>query len=45
VKTKKNKEKPLLRRKSELPHDNYTIKAIETHKRADDYLNTSAENS
>ncbi|XP_013389129.1 serine/threonine-protein phosphatase 2A 56 kDa regulatory subunit gamma isoform isoform X2 [Lingula anatina] len=40
---KKNKEKPLLRRKSELPHDAYTIKAIEGHKRADDYLSTNKE--
>lgn len=40
-----NKEKPLIRRKSELPRDNYTIKALETHKRADEYLSSNTENS
>ncbi|KAF4532338.1 hypothetical protein B566_EDAN003641 [Ephemera danica] len=41
VRTKvKNKEKPLLRRKSELPHDGYTIKALIDHQRADEYLTT-----
>ena len=45
VTRKKNKEKPLLRRKSELPHDSATIKALETHHRPDDYLTTSSENS
>ncbi|XP_050695450.1 serine/threonine-protein phosphatase 2A 56 kDa regulatory subunit gamma isoform-like isoform X2 [Eriocheir sinensis] len=39
----RNKEKPLLRKKSELPHDQYTIKALSDHKRADDYLTTSPE--
>ncbi|XP_067942265.1 serine/threonine-protein phosphatase 2A 56 kDa regulatory subunit gamma isoform-like [Watersipora subatra] len=34
------KEKVLFRRKSELPHDNTTIKALETHKRREDYLST-----
>lgn len=43
VKKVRNKEKPLLRRKSELPHDQYTIKALSDHKRADDYLTTSQE--
>lgn len=43
VKKVRNKEKPLLRRKSELPHDQYTIKALSDHKRADDYLTTSPE--
>ena len=33
-------EKPLLRRKSELPTDIYTQKALENHKRADEYLTT-----
>lgn len=42
-KATRNKEKPLLRRKSELPHDQYTIKALSDHKRADDYLTTSPE--
>ncbi|CAB3363712.1 Hypothetical predicted protein [Cloeon dipterum] len=36
----RNKEKPLLRRKSELPHDTYTIKALIDHQRADEYLTT-----
>ncbi|CAH1791574.1 unnamed protein product [Owenia fusiformis] len=40
---KKKKEKPLLRRKSELPHDAYTLKALETHKRSEDFLTTSSE--
>jgi len=44
VSRKRNTDKPLLRRKSELPHDTYTLKALETHKRPDDYLSTSAEN-
>ncbi|XP_034941327.1 serine/threonine-protein phosphatase 2A 56 kDa regulatory subunit gamma isoform-like isoform X2 [Chelonus insularis] len=35
-----NKAKPLLRRKSELPHDSYTIRALSDHKRADEYLVT-----
>ncbi|XP_076032074.1 serine/threonine-protein phosphatase 2A 56 kDa regulatory subunit gamma isoform-like isoform X11 [Oratosquilla oratoria] len=43
VKKTRNKEKPLLRRKSELPHDQYTIRALTDHKRADDYLTTSPE--
>lgn len=37
---KANAEKPLLRRKSELPTDIYTQKALESHKRADEYLST-----
>ncbi|XP_050405492.1 serine/threonine-protein phosphatase 2A 56 kDa regulatory subunit gamma isoform isoform X3 [Patella vulgata] len=40
---KKAKEKPLLRRKSELPHDMSMIKALETHKRSDEFLTTSSE--
>ncbi|KAL8608685.1 Serine/threonine-protein phosphatase 2A 56 kDa regulatory subunit delta isoform [Nucella lapillus] len=40
---KKPKDKPLLRRKSELPHNAGTIRVLETHKRADEYLITSAE--
>jgi len=36
----RNKEKPLLRRKSELPHDTYTLKALIDHKRADEFLPT-----
>ncbi|XP_005094833.1 serine/threonine-protein phosphatase 2A 56 kDa regulatory subunit gamma isoform isoform X3 [Aplysia californica] len=40
---KKKKEKPLLRRKSELPHDMSMIKALESHKRSDEFLITSSE--
>ncbi|XP_064623853.1 serine/threonine-protein phosphatase 2A 56 kDa regulatory subunit gamma isoform-like isoform X2 [Lineus longissimus] len=43
--TNRNKEKPLLRRKSELPHDAHTIRAIESHKRSEEYLTTSRENN
>jgi len=35
-----NAEKPLLRRKSELPTDQYTQNALDSHKRADEYLTT-----
>ncbi|XP_033227030.1 serine/threonine-protein phosphatase 2A 56 kDa regulatory subunit gamma isoform isoform X4 [Belonocnema kinseyi] len=35
-----NKSKPLLRRKSELPQDSYTMRALSDHKRADEYLVT-----
>jgi len=38
--TPKNAEEPLLRRKSELPTDMYTQNALESHKRADEYLTT-----
>lgn len=34
------KYKPLPRRKSELPHDAYTVKALTDHKRADEFLST-----
>ena len=37
---KKSQDKPLLRRKSELPTDVFTQKALESHKRADEYLAT-----
>ncbi|KAK6635219.1 Serine/threonine-protein phosphatase 2A 56 kDa regulatory subunit gamma isoform [Polyplax serrata] len=40
VRKQMNADKPLLRRKSELPHDTYTIKALNDHKRADEYLST-----
>ncbi|KAK2709558.1 serine/threonine-protein phosphatase 2A 56 kDa regulatory subunit gamma isoform-like [Artemia franciscana] len=36
----RNKEKPLLRRKSELPVDQCTMKALTDYKRTEDYLNT-----
>ncbi|KAK2163233.1 hypothetical protein LSH36_83g01069 [Paralvinella palmiformis] len=42
---RRSKEKPLLRRKSELPHDAYTIRALENHKRPDEYLPASSESS
>ena len=35
-----NADKPLLRRKSELPTDQYTQSALESHRRADEYLTT-----
>lgn len=38
--TNVNKVKPLLRRKSDLPQDSYTIRALSDHKRADEYLVT-----
>lgn len=34
------KERPMVRRKSELPQDIYTTKALESHRRADDMLTT-----
>jgi len=34
------KDKGLLRRKSELPHDNTTLKALETHKKKEEFLST-----
>ncbi|CAM9594618.1 unnamed protein product [Lampetra planeri] len=36
-------KKVLLRRKSELPQDVYTMKALEAHRRAEEYLSTSPE--
>ncbi|XP_031832124.1 serine/threonine-protein phosphatase 2A 56 kDa regulatory subunit gamma isoform isoform X2 [Nomia melanderi] len=38
--TNSNKSKPLLRRKSDLPQDTYTMRALSDHKRADEYLVT-----
>lgn len=35
-----SKPAPLLRKKSELPQDSFTVKALIDHKRADDYLQT-----
>ncbi|KAK3912424.1 Serine/threonine-protein phosphatase 2A 56 kDa regulatory subunit delta isoform [Frankliniella fusca] len=40
VTNKPRQVKPLLRRKSELPHDSYTVRALNDHKRADEYLPT-----
>ncbi|XP_078591666.1 serine/threonine-protein phosphatase 2A 56 kDa regulatory subunit gamma isoform-like isoform X1 [Branchiostoma floridae x Branchiostoma japonicum] len=41
----KDLKKMLPRRKSELPHDSLTMRALSDHKRADDYLTTSPETS
>ena len=38
--TGKPADKPLLRRKSDLPTDVFTQQALESHKRADDFLPT-----
>ena len=35
----------LIRRKSELPQDMYTMTALESHKRAEDHLTTNMEGS
>ncbi|RWS04183.1 serine/threonine-protein phosphatase 2A 56 kDa regulatory subunit gamma isoform-like isoform X2, partial [Dinothrombium tinctorium] len=43
VKRATKKEKPLLRRKSELPQDSLTIKALNDHKKADDFLSTQPD--
>jgi len=43
IKQRKPKDKPLLRRKSELPHDITMIRALDGHKRADEYLHTNQE--
>ncbi|XP_048452697.1 serine/threonine-protein phosphatase 2A 56 kDa regulatory subunit delta isoform [Rhincodon typus] len=43
VKEKIKKEKALLRRKSDLPQDVYTIKALEAHKRPEEYLSSNQE--
>uniref|UniRef100_A0A8C9W643 Serine/threonine protein phosphatase 2A regulatory subunit n=1 Tax=Scleropages formosus TaxID=113540 RepID=A0A8C9W643_SCLFO len=40
---KEIKDKVLMRRKSELPQDVYTIKALEAHKRAEEYLTANQE--
>ncbi|KAL4238640.1 Serine/threonine-protein phosphatase 2A 56 kDa regulatory subunit delta isoform [Mactra antiquata] len=45
ISRKKPKDKPLLRRKSELPHDITMIKALDGHKRPDEYLHTNSESS
>lgn len=41
--TGKKDPKPLLRRKSELPHDAQTMRALTTHKRSEEYLVASPE--
>ncbi|MBN3272938.1 2A5D phosphatase, partial [Polyodon spathula] len=40
VKRDQRKERPLVRRKSELPQDIYTVKALESHRRAEEILTT-----
>ncbi|KAH8295024.1 hypothetical protein KR018_005941 [Drosophila ironensis] len=40
IRGERNKEKPLLRRKSDLPSDSGTVKALIEHKRPDEYLTT-----
>jgi len=37
------KGKPMLRRKSELPHDYGTLNALDKHKRANEFLSPSSE--
>ncbi|RWS20886.1 protein phosphatase 2A B56 regulatory subunit gamma 3-like isoform, partial [Leptotrombidium deliense] len=37
------KEKPLLRRKSELPQDSLTLKALSDHKRTEDVITTQSD--
>jgi serine/threonine-protein phosphatase 2A regulatory subunit B' len=39
------RDKPLLRRKSELPHDPLSLKAITDHKRADEFLVPQSDDS
>lgn len=41
----RNKDKPLLRTKSELPQNNETIQALIDHKRADDFLNPTTDDN
>ncbi|WAR20181.1 2A5D-like protein [Mya arenaria] len=43
ISRRKPKDKPLLRRKSELPHDITMIKALDGHKRPDEFLKTNSE--
>lgn len=43
MKNMRNKDKPLLRAKSELPHNIDTIQALQDHKRADDYLKSATD--
>jgi len=39
------KGKPMIRRKSELPHDYSTLNALEKHKRPNDFLTTASESN
>lgn len=45
MKNMRNKDKPLLRTKSELPQNTDTIQALIDHKRADDYLKTTSDDN
>ncbi|XP_037732791.1 serine/threonine-protein phosphatase 2A 56 kDa regulatory subunit gamma isoform isoform X3 [Drosophila subpulchrella] len=40
IRGERNKDKPLLRRKSDLPTDSGTVRALIEHKRTDEYLTT-----
>lgn len=40
VRGERNKEKPLIRKKSDLPSDTGTVRALLDHIRPDDYLKT-----
>lgn len=40
IRGERNKDKPLLRRKSDLPADSGTIRALFEHKRTEDFLKT-----
>ncbi|XP_059614116.1 serine/threonine-protein phosphatase 2A 56 kDa regulatory subunit gamma isoform isoform X1 [Phlebotomus argentipes] len=41
----KNKEKPLIRRKSDLPQDSGTVRALIEHKRPDEFLTTPPDSN
>lgn len=43
MKNMRNKDKPLLRAKSELPQNNDTIRALIDHTRADEYLQSTVD--
>ncbi|XP_011176471.2 uncharacterized protein LOC105208376 isoform X2 [Zeugodacus cucurbitae] len=43
IQGERNKDKPLLRRKSDLPVDSGTIRALFEHKRTDDFLKTTPD--
>lgn len=46
VRNMRNKEKPLLRRKSDLPtQDSGVAKTLTSYKRADDYLKTTPDSN
>lgn len=40
VRAVRNKDKPLVRRKSDLPQDTGTVRALNEHKRPDEFLTT-----